>query len=412
MSQVALERSLRLYSLYVPLSRLYAFKAPVFFLYFMERFPIDRVLQLEAIYYFAVVTLEVPSGYLSDRFSRSRVLQISALASAASAALFLLGGDSFALFAAAQVAFATSYSFASGTDTAYHYDTLAGLGRQDEYAARESILARNGLLATAAAALGGGIAGVFDLRFAYVLVLIACLASVAVTLGFGEPPTASHGTRVAGPLRQLRDCFDQLRRPALAWLFAYVLLQVSLEHVPYEFIQPYVAVVMGEHAGAVQNTPLVVGVLSSVVAVVGSLAAANSLRLRSAFGITGALLGVTALQALLISLMGAVAHLAVIPLLLLRSVHPAVSNVLVRAEITPRIPQQLRATYLSLHSLGGRLGFSAVLFSLSVLVGEGQKPEAETLSTLLRACALLAAVGLAWLAITSRALREEASPGA
>ena len=165
-------------------------------------------------------------------------------------------------------------------------------------------------------------------------------------------------------------------------------------------------------AGAVQNTPLVVGVLSSVVAVVGSLAAANSLRLRSAFGITGALLGVTALQALLISLMSAVVHVAVIPLLLLRSVHPAVSNVLVRAEITPRIPQQLRATYLSLHSLGGRLGFSAVLFSLSVLVGEGQKPEAETLSTLLRACALLAAVGLAWLAITSRALREEASPGA
>ena len=72
-----LERNLRLYSLYVPLSRFY-FTAPVFFLYFSERFPIDRVLQLEALYYFAVVALEVPSGYLSDRLSRSAVLRTSA----------------------------------------------------------------------------------------------------------------------------------------------------------------------------------------------------------------------------------------------------------------------------------------------------------------------------------------------
>ena len=406
-----LERSLRLYSLYVPLSRLF-FKAPVFFLYFSERFSIDRVLQLEAIYYLAVVTLEVPSGYLSDRVSRIVVLRTSALAAVAATLLFLLGGESFAAFAAAQVAIATSYSFASGTDTAYHYDTLVGLGRQDEYAAREARLVRNGLLATAAAALGGGVAGSIALHYAYVLALFAGVATFAVTLGFGEPPRAARAGAAQGPLAQLRDCASELRRPVLAWLFCYVLLQVSLEHVPYEFMQPYVALALGEEAGSVQRTPLVVGVLAAVVAVVGSAAAAGSLWLRRRLGVAGALLGVTALQALLIGLMGWIVHLAIVPLLLLRSVHPAVSNVLVRAEITPRVSQVRRATYLSLHSLGGRLGFSLVLLTLSGLTGSSEQADAETLARLLRGCLLLAVVGLAALALTRGALRRDPRAGA
>jgi predicted MFS family arabinose efflux permease len=409
--RAVLERSLGLYSFYVPLSRLY-FIAPVFFLYFSERFSIDRVLQLEAIYYAAVVTLELPSGYLSDRLSRTAVLRTSALAAVVATVLFLSGGDSFALFAAAQVAIATSFSFASGTDTAYHYDTLSGLGRGGEYAEREARLVRNGLLATAIAALGGGLAGSLDLRFAYALWFVAGVVTLAVTLGFGEPPRAIPASESQGPVEQLGACFAQLRRPVLAWLFVYVLLQVSLEHVPYEFIQPYVALVLGEDAGTAQNTPLVVGVMAAVVAVLGSIAAAGSLHLRRVLGVAGALLAVTALQAALIGLMGAVVHAAVIPLLLLRSVHPAVSNVLVRAEITPRIPQQLRATYLSLHSLGGRLGFSGVLLVLSLLAGEGEPAGRETLSMLLRGCALLAVVGLGAMTLTRGALRRDPVAGA
>lgn len=37
----------------------------------------SRVLRLEAIYYIAVVFLEVPSGYFSDRFGRRQTLLIA-----------------------------------------------------------------------------------------------------------------------------------------------------------------------------------------------------------------------------------------------------------------------------------------------------------------------------------------------
>ena len=63
-----LERNLRIYAVYAPLTNA-LFWAPVFFLFFSERFPIERVLQLQSIYYVTVVLLEVPSGYFSDRVS-------------------------------------------------------------------------------------------------------------------------------------------------------------------------------------------------------------------------------------------------------------------------------------------------------------------------------------------------------
>ena len=96
----------------------------------------------------------------------------------------------------------------------------------------------------------------------------------------------------------------------------------------------------------------------------------RSIGLRDRFGLGRLLLGVTALQTLIIGLMGMVYHALVVPLILLRSCYPAISRVLVNAAIAPRVPELQRATYLSLHSLAGRLGYAGVLYTLSV-IGSG-----------------------------------------
>ena len=70
-----LERNTTLYPWYRAGYEAY-FWLPVFFLYFNERFSIERVLQLEAIYFLSVVLLEVPSGYFSDRIGRRPTLLI------------------------------------------------------------------------------------------------------------------------------------------------------------------------------------------------------------------------------------------------------------------------------------------------------------------------------------------------
>ena len=72
-SQAELERNLKLYPWYsMALESL--FWAPVFILLFASKFSISEVLLLESVYYIAVVILEVPSGYVSDRMGRRPTL--------------------------------------------------------------------------------------------------------------------------------------------------------------------------------------------------------------------------------------------------------------------------------------------------------------------------------------------------
>jgi MFS family permease len=151
----ALERNLHIYEWYLPLSRVYFF-TPIYFLFFSSRFSIGQVLVLGSIYYFTVVLVELPSGYLSDRLGRAVALRLSAASLSVSYVLFLVGGESFPTFVVAQIALGVGYASISGTDTALHFDTLVRLGREAEFAEREQRLIRNGY---AAGALGALLAG-------------------------------------------------------------------------------------------------------------------------------------------------------------------------------------------------------------------------------------------------------------
>ena len=68
---------------------------PIFFLYFSERVALREVLMLEAAYYATIVTLEVPSGYFSDRFGRRLTLLLSSAAFSI-AYLSFIAADDFA----------------------------------------------------------------------------------------------------------------------------------------------------------------------------------------------------------------------------------------------------------------------------------------------------------------------------
>ena len=141
---------------------------PVFVLYFTERVRFDQVLTLEAIYYACVVVLEVPSGYLSDRISRTVTLRLATTSMAAAYAVFLLADDLLGL-AIGQALLAAGMAFQSGTDSALHYDSLAALGREHEFADRESRALGAAFGAVAAAAVIGGLAGGVSLTVPYVL---------------------------------------------------------------------------------------------------------------------------------------------------------------------------------------------------------------------------------------------------
>jgi MFS family permease len=406
-----LERNVRLYPLYQILLNAY-FWMPVFFLYFSEHLPLARVLQLEAIYYAAVVVLEIPSGYFSDTVGRRATLLISAGALIAAYALFFVGsgleGWTFEVFVVAQVCLAAGLAFRSGTDTALHFDTLSALERPGEYAAREATAHRYLLLGRAVAALIGGLAATWQLRFAYGLSLVGALGLLVVVWMLAEPPahveTEQGSPLRRGLLRQIGACLGQLSNRSLAWLLGFAVLMTVLNHVPWELYQPYIKLLVEKRNVALpgEGTPLVTGTMTAVMFVGASWAAGRSIRLRDRIGLAPTLLLATVLQVVIIAAMGWLLHEAIMLLILLRSVPAAIMLPPLRAAVTPQLPRSLRATYLSLQSLLGRLAFSGTLLLLAAGARPGAPPDWPALSSMGLTCAIAGAAGLVVLGATAR----------
>ena len=127
----------------------------IWFLYFQNELSAAEAILLYAIYDVATTALEVPSGYMSDRLGRRFTLIASAIAGIAGAALLALG-NSFWVFALAQVLLGAKIAFASGTDSALLYESLAATGRQNEIERQELKAWRFSFSALAISAVMGG----------------------------------------------------------------------------------------------------------------------------------------------------------------------------------------------------------------------------------------------------------------
>lgn len=394
-----LQRSVALYPWYQALYNGF-FWMPIFFLYFGQHLPLGQVLALEAIYYAAVVLIEVPSGYFSDRVGRRATLLISSGALCLAYAAFFAGA-SFAAFAAAQVLLACGIAFNSGTDTALHHDTLAALGRAEEYGEREAIVARNALVAGAVAAAAGGAIGLVGLRWAYGLALLSALGALGLVVAMAEPAdVARRDGAHPGALRfdrQIVAVVGQLRRPTLAWLFGFYVLATVLNHVPYEFYQPYLDLV-GTGLGMGDKTPLVAGLHMAAAMLAGAWVARRSVALGGRIGTGPTLLIAAAIQTGVIAAMAGFLHPLIVLVIVARGVPRALATAPLNAAVTPRLPQHQRATYLSVQSLAGRLGFACLLAVLSTMGAGAGVDDWATLSDLLWVGAAVGAVGLAGLA--------------
>ena len=356
-----LEGNLKAYTLYL-LGREGYFWMPVFFLYFSAHLPMAEVLLLEAVYYISVVALEVPSGWASDRFGRRPTLILSSLAMLASYVLFFLFPGVWWVWAIAQVLLAAGLALASGTDTSLLYDTLAAMGREEEYGEREAKLGRLSSWVMALGALIGGASSLLDARWAYGVSALFIALSLGASVMMIEPERAQRAPRIRV---QLLACARLMRRPAIGWLFFIGGVFVMLSHVPYEFYQPYIA--LEEHTGG-DFTPLISGAHAAVAMFLAGWAAGASMWFVRRSGTRRVLLAGGVLQVGVICVMGMFLHPVIIALLLARGVPSALTRAPLRQALMPRLNESVRATFLSLLSLFGRLLFAGLLAALAFVV--------------------------------------------
>ena len=330
-----------------------------------QSLPLDKVIQLGAVYYLSVFVLEVPSGYFSDRIGRRPTLLMSAGALIASYCCFIIGAG-FWWFAAGQFLLAAGIAMQSGTDTALHYDSLKALGRESEYAQREATAEQWGLIMLAIATLSGGVLGLIDLRLAYVFSLLSATTMGVLVWRFSEP---SHADETAVPAESFTSvvfgCLARLRDPVLGWIMLVVILLYALAHIVYEFYQPYITLLQLPLFAASSQAPLISGLVISASMFGGAIGARASISWQSKLGLVGLLAVAMLIQLGIVAAMAMTLSPIVLLLVCARNFPMALVHAPVRAAIAPRISRAQRATYLSLQGLAERLFFALLLLGLA-----------------------------------------------
>ncbi|MCF2871906.1 MFS transporter [Octadecabacter sp. G9-8] len=358
----------------------------VWFLYFQDILSGAQAILLYAVYDVATTVLEVPSGYMSDRLGRKKTLIASAIAGFV-AAVLLVVGDTFLVFALANICLGASMAFASGTDEAMLYESLAALDRTDEIEAQEVIAWRYSFTALALSAVAGGALAMVDMRLPYMGVVLSFAALFWVTTRFVEP-ARSTDTAEGAELLRLSGLGASFRNPVLLWFFALGVLMYGFSHLPFVFGQPFILEALNT-LGLASSAPLVSGAVTSMMMAISVAVSLIALKIRDALGLPLLLLCAFGLQIAISGVMAITDSAIVLVFLMLRMVPDALSRPFVLGRIQPLLPNDSRATWLSLQSFVGRLAFASALAAGAISTTDaGTLPYADIARILTVACAI------------------------
>ncbi len=142
------------------------FSVPIMVLFWQDNgLSLTEVMILQSIFAILAVILEVPTGYFADVYGRKKALIIAAITGAIAISAYSLGHN-FLQFLIAEIFFALSVSFTSGTVSAIVYDTLQEIGEEKNYKKVWGNVLFYGMIALALSNILGGFIAKIDLRYA------------------------------------------------------------------------------------------------------------------------------------------------------------------------------------------------------------------------------------------------------
>lgn len=141
------------------------------------------IFTLKAIYSVAIVTMEVPSGWMADVWGRKKTLFAGSVLGAAGFALYSFSFGFWA-FAIAEIVLGIGHACVSGADSAMLFDSLKASGKTDRYIKDEGRITSAGNFAEALAGVLGGLLAAISLRtpFYFQFVVAAIAIPAAFTL--------------------------------------------------------------------------------------------------------------------------------------------------------------------------------------------------------------------------------------
>ncbi len=163
---------------------------------------VQMVVYTEIIYALTIVIFEIPSGILSDKFGRKRLITICN-ALAAIELILLLFAHSFWQFAFAVFLSGMGKAFSSGSENALLYDSLLSVDKQEDFEKVSGRLSAVDFIGSLSAALSGSmLANYFQLEFNYIISIISMIMAFVVTMTLKEPPMMTRPESELDGMRQ------------------------------------------------------------------------------------------------------------------------------------------------------------------------------------------------------------------
>ena len=301
---------------------------------------------IQAAYTLAVLLLEIPSGYLADVVGRRRTLILAAVIFPAGLVLYALG-RSLAAFITAEVVLAVGNSMRSGCDSALLYDSLAELGRAEDYKKSEGRSFFSGRIGSASASLLGGALAAVAIRLPFWVNAATAFLMLPLALSLAEPKRRrlEGANPMAGILRISRWSFVQ---PQLRFFILYGALGTSTGLVGL-----WAAFLLY----ALLRIPIVwFGVLFAVFQLASAFASSRTYAVERVLGLRRSLLILPA-AGLVFILVGLVRSAAALPLVFAGAALWGFGHPLIMDGINRLIPSETRATVLSVGNMTGCLMF-------------------------------------------------------
>lgn len=301
---------------------------------------------VDSTFYVAVLFGEVPTGIVADRLGRKASITCGVI-------LLIIGviGWAFSptllLVMLSYVAMGIGITFTSGADDAFFFESIKLSGREEEY---PRLLGRAGAVFPGAMAIGsvlGGLLASLDMMLPFLISSVVLVIALGVVLTFTEPKNgerpADHQHPSFGDI--LRQSLALMRsRPTLRYPMLYLaLVPMASFMVEAVFLQPQ-ALQLG--------VPIaVIGVIVMAGQLINMAGSALSERIKARTGEERLLYGAPVIIITSLILLAALQTLPALLFIAVMGFFTAVLRPMLMTRIQGQVPDEIRATVISMQSL-------------------------------------------------------------
>lgn len=216
------------------------FYTPIIVLFYEKNgLSLTQVMVLQSISSIIWLVMEIPTGYFADIVGRKSSLFITGVCATLAMLTFGLG-DSFYYFLLGTILWAFAGVFISGADSAFIYDTLKALNREDSYKKVWGNTVFCSSLGISVASIAGGLLGGVNLRYPFFVVLPFYLLLIPLSVAFYEPTQGediSKQNHISDLYKSIKKSVFQNKK--IRQLLLYSAIIVSAIDISYWLYQPY-----------------------------------------------------------------------------------------------------------------------------------------------------------------------------